>query len=132
MLVDSSAWIEFLRPGGIQLVKDRVGDELKKLSASFSEPVEFEVLTGCSKPGQRELARDTFGMSRRISLERADWSAAIDVKIKLRKQGFEVAVIDLLLSALSVRVGMSILTRDSDFEIIRDNALPALRVERMK
>ena len=132
MLVDSSAWIEFFRPGGIQFVKNRVGDELKKQTATFSEPVEFEVLSGCSRPGQRELVEDVFRMSHRIGLERHDWNAATEVNLKLRKKGMQIAVVDLLLSVIAVRVGLVILTRDADFETIRDNALPALRVERLK
>ena len=132
MLVDSSAWIEFFKLGGIQFVKDRVSEELKNQTAGFSEPVEYEVLSGCSRPGQRELVEDTFGISHRFAVERHDWIAATEVNLKLRKKGIQIAVIDLLLAVISVRIGLSILTRDSDFEIIRDNALPALRVERLK
>ncbi len=132
MLIDSSAWIEFFRPGGIQLAKDRVSDELKKHSAAFSDPIEFEVMSGCSRPGQRELVEDALRMSHCVGLERQDWIAATEANLKLRKKGIQIAVIDLLLAVISIRVGLCILTRDSDFEIIRENALPALRIERMK
>lgn len=132
MLIDSSAWIEFLKHRGNQAVKDRVSEELKKHTAAFSEPIEFEVLSGCSKPGQRELAYDAFQMSRHLGLERCDWIAAVDTGLKLRKKGLQIATIDLLLSAIALRLGLAILTRDADFETIRDNALPDLRIERMK
>ena len=55
VLVDTSAWIEFLRPSGDQNIKAQVADVLASGRAAFTCPVRFELYAGARKSETRTL-----------------------------------------------------------------------------
>ena len=55
ILIDTSAWIEFLRAGGRQAVKERVSLYLELDEAAVTGPVRFELLTGSDRTSEPDV-----------------------------------------------------------------------------
>lgn len=57
-------------------------------------------------------------------LEESDAGRAVDLQIRLRKQGRQLATIDALIAVTALRYDLTLLTTDNDFEVV-----PGLRRE---
>lgn len=57
-------------------------------------------------------------------LEESDADRAVDLQVRLRKQGRQLATIDALIAVTALRYDLTLLTADNDFE-----AVPGLRRE---
>ncbi|HET8928047.1 MAG TPA: PIN domain nuclease [Microbacterium sp.] len=119
MLLDSSAWIEFLRATGSpphlavrQLL--HTPDSL-----IVCEPVAMEVVAGARSEQhaielQRLLARGTL-----VATEPTDWVDAARIYRTGRRRGLTVRkLIDCLIAAIALRIDESVLHHDADFDAI--------------
>ena len=117
ILVDTSAWIEFLRDTGSPIC-ERV-DALLALETAICDPVRMEVLAGaCDEQHLRALERL---LARAVALRTtpADYDEAAAVYRRCRRGGETVRkLIDCLIAAVAMRVGAAILHNDRDFDVI--------------
>lgn len=129
-LIDSSAWVEFLRRTGSranvevrELLQQRPGDVVT------TEPVVMELLAGATS--DRVFAQ-LDKLSRGIRMLPVDASvdyrdAALTYRA-VRRGGYTVRkTIDCLIAAVAVRTGATLVHRDRDFDLLAA-ALPDLRV----
>lgn len=129
-LIDSSAWVEFLRrtgsPANIEvrrLMQDEPG------SVVTTEPVVMELLAGA--PGARaysQLEKLTTAL-RLLSVDAAvDYRDAALAFRAVRAGGHTVRkMLDCLIAVVAVRTGATLVHRDRDFDRLAA-ALPDLRV----
>lgn len=128
-LIDSSAWVEFLRRTGSraniavrELLQERPGD------VAMTEPVIMELLAGAT--GDRAF-QQIDKLSRGMRLLPVDASvdyrdAAIAYRA-VRRGGHPVRTMDCLIAMVAVRTGATLVHRDRDFDVLAA-ALPDLRV----
>jgi predicted nucleic acid-binding protein len=129
-LIDSSAWVEFLRRTGSraniavrELLRERPGD------VAMTEPVIMELLAGAT--GDRAF-QQIDKLSRGMRLLPVDASvdyrdAAIAYRA-VRRSGHAVRkTMDCLIAMVAVRTGATLVHRDRDFDVLAA-ALPDLRV----
>jgi predicted nucleic acid-binding protein len=129
-LIDSSAWVEFLRRTGSraniavrELLRERPGD------VAMTEPVIMELLAGAT--GDRAF-QQIDKLSRGMRLLPVDASvdyrdAAIAYRA-VRRSGHTVRkTMDCLIAMVAVRTGATLVHRDRDFDVLAA-ALPDLRV----
>ncbi len=115
VLIDTSAWIDFLRHSG-----GRAGDiaaELIRLDRAFiTGPVIAELLHGCR--GKKETAQLQFLFSAVPCLDiiREDWQATGECMRDLRKKGLAVPLSDALIAVVAARNKMAVLTLDKHFQ----------------
>ena len=125
MLIDTSAWIEFLRAKGDPVLKSQVGQLLAQGKAAYTCPVSFELMLG-AKPHELKDLQTALSMALRLKATSVDWDAAARVAAILRQKGLNFPALDLLIAVVACAGKVPLLSRDGHFTMIRDHALPAL------
>ena len=122
ILVDSSAWIEFLRNTG-SLPCLRLRELVRTENIAICDAVRMEVLAGARDQSnlrylQRLLARTT-----PISTQSSDYENAAELYRRCRRQGETVRkLLDCLIAAVAIRAGIPVLHNDRDFDVLARHA----------
>lgn len=116
-LIDSSAWIEYLRPSGSKKVKERVREVLEKDNAISCGIVIVEILRGAKDEKAFKLLRETLSSLPQISVDESVIERAAEWGFKLDRKGKNVSTTDLFIAAAAHEKAV-ILHLDSDFETI--------------
>ncbi|MGH2357676.1 MAG: type II toxin-antitoxin system VapC family toxin [Candidatus Limnocylindria bacterium] len=129
VVVDSSAWIEFLRGTGspVHLTLRRMLAENAELATT--EVVVMEVLAGARDEAHRSALRERLLAFPVLALRGlADYEAAAELYRSCRSRGATVRrLVDCLIAIPSIRAGASVLHADRDFDQIARCA--PLRIE---
>jgi predicted nucleic acid-binding protein len=116
-LIDSSAWIEYLRPNGSAKVKRRVREVLEKDEAVTCGIVVVEILRGAKDDRMFKTLKETLlalpqiPMKDEVIEKAAQWGYTLD------RKGKTVSTTDLFIAAAASDKAV-VLHVDSDFEII--------------
>ncbi len=117
ILVDTSAWVEFLRDTGSP-VCNRV-DALIDGDIAVCHPIRMEVLAGARDERHLTSLR---GLLARVSLlptEPVDYEEAAALYRACRRRGETVPkLIDCLIAATAVRTSTPVLHADNDFDVL--------------
>ncbi|MCB1685454.1 MAG: PIN domain nuclease [Pseudomonadales bacterium] len=117
ILIDSSAWIEFLRDTG-SVVCERV-DALLDYEIATSDPIRMEILAGARDDAHLAQLRGLLARATQISTEPIDYEQAALLYRRCRSNGETVRrLIDCLIAATAIRAGVSLLHFDSDFSTL--------------
>ena len=126
ILIDTSAWIEFLRNTASPTC-ERV-EEVLAHDIAVADPIRMEVLAGARSEQhliqlRRLLARGTILHTKPI-----DYDQASILYRQCRENGETVRkLIDCLIAAVAIRNDIAILHLDADFEVLARHT--ALRIE---
>jgi len=126
-LIDTSAWIEFFRPGGDSTIKSLVKDHLLNGQAAFPCPVRYELMLG-ARPNELEDLQETLDVSRRIQVTPDHWDEASQRGAELRAKGLNFPAIDILIATVACSEKIPLLAKDAHFEMIRVNTMPELQI----
>lgn len=117
ILVDTSAWVDFLRDNGSPACV-RV-DELLAGEIATCHPIRMEVLAGAR---DEEHLRDLRGLLARATVIQtlpADYENAAALYRACRRRGETVRkLIDCLIAAHAVRAKLALLHMDADFDVL--------------
>ena len=116
ILVDSSAWIEFLRDTG-SLACVRV-DELLMLTGEIAtcDPVRMEILAGARNESHLSTLRQALAQATIIPTQPSDYDAAAALYRRCRQRGLTIRkLLDCLIAAVAIRAAIPVLHNDSDF-----------------
>jgi predicted nucleic acid-binding protein len=117
ILIDTSAWIEFLRDTGSS-VCERV-DSLLGARIATCDAVRMEVLAGARDQEHLEQLRRLLARATLIPTESIDFDTAAAVYRSCRSQGKTVRkLIDCLIAAVAMRANVALLHMDQDFTAI--------------
>ncbi|MCU0990440.1 MAG: PIN domain nuclease [Xanthomonadales bacterium] len=117
ILIDSSAWIEYLRDTGSPVCQ-RVEDLLKERMATC-DVIRMEVLAGARDDHHLQQLRGLLARATNLPVEPVDYEMAAALFRSCRQQGHTVrTLVDCLIAAVAIRAGVPILHRDSDFEVL--------------
>lgn len=125
ILIDTSAWIEFLRPGGDGSVKSVVKDHLLEGRAAYTCPIMFELVLGARASEMSDL-RMALDLAERIIVTPAHWDHSAGLASVLRGKGLNFPALDLVIASVAFSEGWKLLTTDSHFTRIHDEVLPGL------
>lgn len=129
ILVDSSAWIEFLRATG-SAVHERLRAALAEDAVlACTDVVVMEILAGARSEADRQrLRRLLYGLDFLGVDGPADYELAADLYGRCRSKGETPRKLtDCLIAAVAIRNGATVLCEDADFEAIARHT--PLRVE---
>jgi predicted nucleic acid-binding protein len=116
-LVDSSAWIDFLR--GDRAARERIDPLLADDRVAITGVVFAEVLSGArDRPSFNRLER-VFGALPLLPDPPGIWHRVAEARFALARAGFQAAVTDLLIAIAALDSARVVVTRDRDFERIR-------------
>ena len=117
ILIDTSAWIEFLRDTGSDVCV-RV-DKLLGTDIATCDPVRMEVLAGARDEHHLSDLRRLLAGATLLSTQPADYEAAATLYRSCRRNGETVRkLIDCLIAAVAIRSNVPILHSDVDFEVL--------------
>lgn len=118
ILVDTSAWIEFLRDTGSPVCQ-RV-DMLLAGDLATCHPIRMEVLAGARDERHLDDLRRLLARATLVPTEAADFEAAAQLYRTSRRGGETVRkLIDCLIAAHALRAGLAVLHADADYDVNR-------------
>jgi len=116
-IIDSSAWIEFLRDTGSPACEEV--DRLLDGGAAVTDPITMEVLAGARDDGHLRALRGLLGRATMIPCQSVDFEAGAALYRSCRRQGETVRkMIDCLIAAVALRSGHPVLHADGDFDVL--------------
>ena len=117
ILVDTSAWVEFLRDTGSPVCQ-RV-DELLGADIATCHPVRMEVLAGARDERHLNDLRRLLARASLLPTRATDYEQAATLFRTCRRNGETVRkLIDCLIAAAAIRAGVAILHADGDFDTL--------------
>jgi hypothetical protein len=117
ILVDTSAWIEFLRDTGSPVCQ-RV-DDLLATEIATCDVVRMEVLAGARDEQHLQQLRRLLARASTLPTDPVDYDAAAALYRTCRQRGYTVRkLIDCLIAAVAIRGNLPVLHRDADFDIL--------------
>lgn len=129
-LIDSSAWVEFLRKKGDASVKQAVARLIQTELAAYTCPIRFELLSGV-RPEEEADLEQAFAWSHHVPFEREDWREAALLERQLRAKGLAVPRNDLFVATVAIRTSLPITCRDTHFDSVRRVVGQRLKVEQV-
>jgi predicted nucleic acid-binding protein len=127
ILIDSSAWIEFLR-GTASTVCDRVNDALDG-EAVINDVVRMEVLAGARDDVQLANLRGLLARATVVPIETMHYEIAAALYRTCRRNGETVRrMTDCLIAATAIEAHLPVLHADADFDVLARHT--ALRIVR--
>jgi len=117
ILIDTSAWIEFLRDTGSP-VCNRV-DKLLAEDTAICDAVRMEVLAGARNEQHLHQLRRLLARATVLPIGPIDYDHAAAIYRQCRREGETVRkLIDCLIGAVAIRADTAILHRDADFDVL--------------
>lgn len=121
ILVDTSAWIEFLRDTGSAACV-RV-DELLADEIATCHPVRMEVLSGARDEGHLRDLRGLLSRATTVETLPTDYEDAAALYRTCRRRGETVRrLIDCLIAAHAIRARIALVHADADFDVLTRHA----------
>jgi predicted nucleic acid-binding protein len=130
IVVDTSAWIEFLRDTGSPVCI--AVDELLDDDIAICDPISMEVLAGARNEAHLGQLRGLLARATLLATTSADYDAAAALYRSCRAQGATVRrMIDCLIAAVAIAADAEVLHADADFaELAAHTPLRVHRVSR--
>ena len=117
ILIDTSAWIEFLRNTGTPVCN--LVDELLAEEIAVCDPVRMEVLAGARDESHLMGLRRLLARAAVIPIQPTDYDDAAMLYRHCRRQGETVRrLIDCLIASAAIRAGAPVLHNDADFDVL--------------
>jgi len=117
ILIDSSAWIEYLRDTGSPTCQ-RV-DDLLASDVATCAPVRMELLAGARDDTHLQQLRGLLARASLIGTVPIDYDDAAQLYRTCRRQGETVRrMIDCLIAAHAIRAEIPVLHADTDFDVL--------------
>ena len=120
-LIDSSVWIEYLRPKGSQKIKERVKAILQREEAVSCGIIIVEILRGARNEKDFQALRDSLVSLPQIPLDDTVIERASRLGFLLDRKGKVASTTDLLIASAAYKKAC-LLHSDSDFEVIASAA----------
>jgi predicted nucleic acid-binding protein len=117
ILVDTSAWIEFLRDTG-SAVCERV-DALLDADVAVCDPIRMEVLAGARDEAHLTNLRGLLARAAIVPIGPTHYDRAAAMYRSCRRNGETVRkLMDCLIAAAAVDAGIPVLHSDADFDVL--------------
>ncbi|MDE2712271.1 MAG: PIN domain nuclease [Acidobacteriota bacterium] len=117
VLIDTSAWVEFLRNTGSPVcarVDDLLDDEI-----AVCDPIRMEVLAGARDELHLHSLRRLLARATVLPTDPTHFEEAAALFRRCRQEGETVRrLVDCLIAAVAIRSGVPVLHRDGDFDVL--------------
>ncbi len=117
ILVDTSAWVEFLRDTGSPACQ--AVDDLLAADLAICDVVTMEVLAGARDERHLLELRRLLARATVVPMVPADYEEAAGLYRTCRRRGETVRrLADCLIAAVTIRAGAQLLHADADFDVL--------------
>ena len=118
VLVDSSAWIDYYRPGGSKEHKENIRLLLAQDRVATTGVIQVEVLTGTKTEEDYETVRHDFLAFHWLEATPATFEAASRLGFQLQRRGLTIPAIDLIIASTAIEHRSELWHRDAHFDQI--------------
>jgi len=129
VLIDTSAWIDALRPTGDAIVREQVRHLLAEGRAATCEMIILELAGGTRTEGEYlELCEDLEALQQ-FPITSSVWTLAYRIAHTLRRKGLSIPATDHLIAAVGMNYPCRLFHRDKHFDLMaRHVELPVFRL----
>lgn len=129
VLVDTSAWVEFLRATG-SAVDRRVAEIVGTEQYAITDAVIAELLAGVRSEAAARKIRSIADSGRFFPIRPLfDYETAADIARTCRLSGMSVPLVDCLIAAVAINNDLDLITADGDFiEVARHTHLRLVEI----
>ena len=121
LIADTSAWIEFLRGTGSPTGR-RLREAIAAGEVVVVEPILFEVLAGARREHLTQVQRLLLSQRLEPLAPQLDWIDGATIYRELRWRGVTLrSPVDALIAATAIRLGLPVLHRDRDYDLIAEH-----------
>lgn len=118
ILVDSSCWVEFYRPGGEPAVQAAVLEAVRTGQAALCSMVQVEIIGYIKRRREYEMVAGDFEALLWLETTRKEVKVAVEMGRALRTRGMTVPPSDLLIAGVAGSHDALLLHSDRHFEHI--------------
>jgi predicted nucleic acid-binding protein len=119
VIIDSSAWIEFLRREPTNPLRQRVEEALRDGTAALTDPVAMEVFAGARDDAHLRRLEALLVLPAVHPVRDEHWAMAAALFRACRQQGETVRkMIDCLIAAVAIDADLPVLHADRDFDVL--------------
>ena len=115
ILVDSSVWIDYYRPQGSALLKERIQTELRRGTVATIGLIVVEVLQGAPTPTALANLQEHFLGYHWLDITQHVWLEAAHLSTRLRRAGLTLPATDVVIAAAALHYQCSLWHHDEDF-----------------
>ena len=116
-LIDTSAWIEFLRDTGSPVCN--AVDRLLADDVAICDPIRMEILAGARDDAHLRQLRGLLARATVLPTSAADYESAAALYRACRRRGETVRkLVDCLIAAVAIREDVPVLHADADFDAL--------------
>ncbi|NPV29586.1 MAG: PIN domain nuclease [Firmicutes bacterium] len=119
-LVDTSVWIEALRPGGQPEIAAWLREALLREVVVLAPPVKAEILIGARDEKQFAELAEMLGALPLLEERHEIWDQVASLGFRLRRQGLVVPVADLLIASWALNYACVLAHRDRHFVLVAE------------
>ena len=116
-LIDSSVWVEYLRPTGSQKVKERVRGILQKEETVSCGIVIVEILRGAKNEKEFQTLKDSLVNLPQIPIDERVIERAANWGFLLDRKGRSISTTDLFIASAAYK-NACLLHSDNDFKVM--------------
>ena len=128
ILVDTSAWIEFLRNTGTPVCEEM--DRILVDEVAICDVIRMEILAGARGESHLASLRGLLARASMIRILPTDYDDAAALYRHCRRQGETVRkLVDCLIASVAIRAGIPVLHKDADFDTLGRHTV--MRVHRL-
>lgn len=118
ILIDTSAWIEFLRNTGSPACEQVQSALLGEFATT--DPIRMELLAGARDEQHLQQLRRLLARGVNLRIRPLDYDQAATLYRQCRTRGETVRkLIDCLIAAVAINNGAAILHQDTDYEVLK-------------
>jgi len=118
VLIDTSVWITYFRPGCPPSLLQRVRKCLSEERVVGLPPIWLELLTGANQESTYGMLRDFLKGVPLLALDETLWDVAYHLGFTLRRKAVTVPSMDLTIAAAAIRHGIPLWHQDRHFDLI--------------
>ena len=115
-LVDTSAWIEFLRPHGSPKIRDHVTSLVSNDQAVIIGMIKAEILQGTKTQKEYEDLERRLGAVRYCPFDEALWEEVYKTAFQMRRKGFSTPVMDVVIAVSALHQDATVAHADKHFD----------------
>jgi predicted nucleic acid-binding protein len=116
VLIDTSSWIHFLRPGGDAGARARVTQALEAGTARWCAMVRLELWNGANGDREKKVLREFERLVPELPITGQVWNDAVETARRCRAAGVTVPGTDVLIYACATFHGAALEHADADFD----------------
>jgi hypothetical protein len=120
VLIDSSVWVEVLRPGGDEALRREVRTLVAEGAAVFCDLVLLELWNGARGEAEQRYLASLEEELESLPTTAEVWHRSRELARTCRAAGVTVPATDLLVAACAAHHGAALLHRDRHFDQVRD------------